>query len=77
MNEIRIDLETLQKYIEETSPASEHHHKGIHYLLISLLRSGAIWRDPANIVLTVEDMDAELDPNLAKLLDDLARGRHH
>ena len=77
MNEIRIDLETLQKYIEETAPTSEHYHKGIHYLLISLLQSGAVWRDPANIVLTVEDMEAELDPNLAKLLDDLARGRHH
>ncbi len=77
MNEIRIDLETLQKYIEETAVTSEHYHKGIHYLLISLLQSGAVWRDPANIVLTIEDMEADLNPELGKLLDDIARGRHN
>ena len=77
MNEIRIDLETLQKYVEETAPTSDHYHKGIHYLLISLLTNGSVWRDPAQIVLTIEDMEAELNPDLGKLLDDIARRRNH
>jgi hypothetical protein len=77
MNEIRIDLKTLQTYIEETSATSDYYHKGIHYLLISLLQSGAVWRDPAQIVLTIEDMESELNPDLAKKLDDIARRRHN
>ena len=87
-NEIRLDLETLRQYIEATAPTqewatsqqsqcpecgAEMHHKGIHALFRSLLIMGSIWRDPPSIILTHQDVEADLDEELARLLDDIAR----
>lgn len=69
--EIRIDLESLKIFIEETRPGAEAEHRSVHYLLRSLLQMGARWRDPPTVVLTVNDVEADFDEELQGVLDRL------
>jgi hypothetical protein len=73
-SELRIDLESLQGYIEATSSGAISEHKAIHYLLKSILDMGCRWRDNPTIVITRNDVEAELDSDLAQDLDDLLGG---
>ena len=69
--EIRIDLESLETFIEETKSGAEAEHRSIHYLLKSILQMGARWRDPPVVVLTVNDVEADFDEELQGVLDRL------
>ena len=46
-----------------------YQHKLLHYLLKSMLNMGARWRDPPIIVLTVDDVEADLSEELQATLD--------
>ena len=67
-SEIRIDMERLEEFIEMTY-SGPHQHKLLHYLLKSMLDMGARWRDPPVIVLTVDDIEAELSEELQDKMD--------
>lgn len=86
--EIRLDLDTLREYVNATEPTAEWansrqsqcpecgaemHHKGIHAMIKSILIMGSLWRDPPTIILTHEDVEADLDEELAELLDAIAQ----
>jgi hypothetical protein len=67
-SEIRIDMERLEYFIEMTH-SGPHQHKLLHYLLKSMLNMGARWRDPPIIVITVDDVEADLSEELQEKLD--------
>ena len=67
-SEIRIDVERLEEFIEMTN-SGPYQHKLLHYLLKSMLNMGARWRDPPIIVLTVDDVEADLSEELQATLD--------
>ena len=69
--EIRIDLGSLDLFIEETRPGANSEHRSIHHLLRSLRDLGARWRDPPVVVLTVNDVEADFDEELQGVLDRL------
>ena len=64
-SEIRIDVERLEEFIEMTH-SGPYQHK---LLLKSMLNMGARWRDPPIIVLTVDDVEADLSEELQATLD--------
>ena len=67
-SEIRIDVERLEEFIEMTH-SGPYQHKLLHYLLKSMLNMGARWLDPPIIVLTVDDVEADLSEELQATLD--------
>ena len=67
-SEIRIDMERLEEFIEMTY-SGPYQHKLLHYLLKSMLNMGARWRDPPIIVITVDDVEADLSEELQEKLD--------
>jgi len=71
--EIRIDLESLQGFIDITDSGKICEHKSIHFLLKSILEMGSRWRDPPTIVLTTSDREADFDEELAETLDKISR----
>tara|TARA_R110001592_G_scaffold252102_2_gene514810 strand:- start:317 stop:547 length:231 start_codon:yes stop_codon:yes gene_type:complete len=66
--EIRIDLDRLNEFIDMTE-SGPYQHKLLYYLLKSMRNMGARWRDPPIIVLTVDDVEADLDEDLQATLD--------
>jgi hypothetical protein len=71
--EIRIDLESLQGFIEATKSGAISEHKSIHYLLRSILEMGSRWRDPPVVIITTQDQEADYDEELADQLDKISR----
>jgi|TARA_B100001996_G_C18359504_1_gene477230 hypothetical protein len=73
MNEIRIELDTLLTLYDHTGPTGEWSHRALNHLLETLLVQGGVFRDPAIIVLTDQDIEADFDEELAKRMDFLAQ----
>jgi hypothetical protein len=73
MNEIRIELDTLLTLYDQTGPTGEWSHRALHHLLETLLVQGGVFRDPAIIVLTDKDVEADFDDELAERMDYLAQ----
>jgi len=69
MNEIRIELDTLLTLNDQTGPTGEWSHRALHHLLVQ----GGVFRDPAIIVLTDKDVEADFDDELAERMDYLAQ----
>ena len=74
-NEIRIELDTLIKLWDVSSPTGEVGYRSIHHLIQTLLVQGGVWRDPPTVILTVADVEADFDEVLAARCDLLSQGK--